>query len=238
MKKNLILFLTVALLTGGAAVPVHAAQLTVPQVQAILNLLASFYTDQAVILNVENILRGTAPVTSGVAQNMSTPTTFAITRTLFLGVRGDDVTALQRFLISQGLLYSSATGYFGLLTQAAVQSFQAQHGIVSSGKPATTGYGVVGPKTRALLAQITTIVPSGEDASGTPAPGSGEEEGEESPASCAWNGQTVSSGQSVFAYQTATVPYGQTCAAVAQMRVCTGGALSGSYQYSACAEYW
>ena len=43
------------------------------------------------------------------------------------------------------------TGYYGSLTTRAVQLFQAKYGIISSGSPFTTGYGFVGPKTRAKL---------------------------------------------------------------------------------------
>lgn len=76
-----------------------------------------------------------------------------ISRTLSHGSRGSDVTALQQYFISIGVLgSSSATGYFGPLTEGAVQEWQASRGIVSSGSPATTGWGVVGPRTRIALA--------------------------------------------------------------------------------------
>lgn len=72
--------------------------------------------------------------------------------TLRLGSRGSDVSRLQQFLVSANLLSGdSVTGYFGPLTQAAVQKWQASHSIVSSGSPDTTGWGVVGPKTRAAI---------------------------------------------------------------------------------------
>ncbi len=75
-----------------------------------------------------------------------------IARNLSRGSRGADVTELQQFLISVGMLANdSATGYFGVLTEAAVQKWQASKGIVSSGSPSTTGYGSVGPKTRSAL---------------------------------------------------------------------------------------
>ena len=83
---------------------------------------------------------------------------------------------LQHILISQGLLAADmATGYFGRLTQAAVKKLQAAHGLVSSGTPQTTGFGSVGPKTRALLmATITatnaTPLPKTAVTPGTPAP--------------------------------------------------------------------
>ncbi|MHB1086782.1 MAG: peptidoglycan-binding domain-containing protein [Minisyncoccota bacterium] len=74
-------------------------------------------------------------------------------RTLVRGLSGADVLALQQFLISQGLLSpDSATGYFGVLTESAVKALQARSGIASSGSPATTGFGVVGPRTRAMIA--------------------------------------------------------------------------------------
>lgn len=80
-------------------------------------------------------------------------------RTLFRGLSGQDVTALQLFLISQKLLsLNSATGYFGVLTEAAVQKYQYSQGIVSSGTPDTTGYGTVGPKTRAAMAALTGTI--------------------------------------------------------------------------------
>ncbi|MEY4747002.1 MAG: hypothetical protein RLZZ416_51 [Candidatus Parcubacteria bacterium] len=77
-----------------------------------------------------------------------------IARTLSLGERGADVLTLQNYFVSISLLASdSATGFFGFLTQGAVQSWQSSHGLVSSGSPDTTGYGAVGPRTRAALAQ-------------------------------------------------------------------------------------
>lgn len=53
------------------------------------------------------------------------------------------------------------------------------------------------------------------------------------PASCLFNGQTIISGQSVAAYQTATVKKAQRC--VTETRSCNNGVLSGSYGYAACA---
>ena len=77
----------------------------------------------------------------------------ALTRALGIGSSGSDVTSLQRFLAQDPAVYpeGSVTGYYGPLTQTAVQRWQAKHGIVSSGTPATTGYGKVGPKTMAAM---------------------------------------------------------------------------------------
>lgn len=52
------------------------------------------------------------------------------------------------------------------------------------------------------------------------------------PAACLFNGQTVVSGQSVTAYTTSNVPYGQTCQA--QTRLCTNGSFSGQGDYASC----
>jgi len=99
----------------------------------------------------------TSPVLA-LAAVQTTPTACPVlARTLARGARGADVSALQTFLIAQGLLASgSATGFFGALTQGAVQKFQASQNIVSSGPPASTGYGSVGKKTRAAIGLACT----------------------------------------------------------------------------------
>ena len=53
-------------------------------------------------------------------------------------------------------------------------------------------------------------------------------------ASCTFNGKTIAHGQSVNAYQSQKVAFGQTC--ISQTRTCTNGALSGSYQYASCTQ--
>ncbi len=74
-------------------------------------------------------------------------------RTLSRGASGSDVVSLQAYLISEGdLSVGSATGFFGPLTESAVQRWQARNGVVSYGDPVSTGYGVVGSITRAALA--------------------------------------------------------------------------------------
>ncbi|MDD2657859.1 MAG: fibronectin type III domain-containing protein [Candidatus Pacebacteria bacterium] len=72
---------------------------------------------------------------------------------LDFGSRGQEVTDLQTYLSTNINWYPSqlVTGYFGSLTQGGVQKFQTSEGIVSSGSPATTGYGRVGPTTMAHL---------------------------------------------------------------------------------------
>lgn len=81
----------------------------------------------------------------------------AITSSLDFGSTGSQVTELQTYLATNPSIYPSGliTGYFGPLTQAAVQRFQTAQGIVSDGTPETTGYGRVGPQTMARINILT-----------------------------------------------------------------------------------
>ena len=93
---------------------------------------------------------------SNVIANASTSTSFGqevrmIATNLGNGVRNNDVTTLQNFLISQGkgrtsqnLMRVGATSYFGTLTRLALAEFQASVGIY----PASGNFG---PITRADL---------------------------------------------------------------------------------------
>jgi peptidoglycan hydrolase-like protein with peptidoglycan-binding domain len=83
-----------------------------------------------------------------------------ITSTLDFGSTGGNVMNLQAFFKDNSSIYPEGmiTGYFGSLTRAAVQRFQAAYGIISSGSAATTGYGRVGPTT---LAKINSLIASG-----------------------------------------------------------------------------
>src|SRR3989338_2392299 len=65
-----------------------------------------------------------------------------------------DVSTLQQFLAQDSSIYPSGriTGYFGPSTLRAVQRWQASHGLASYGDVDSTGYGYVGPKTRAAMA--------------------------------------------------------------------------------------
>ncbi len=67
-----------------------------------------------------------------------------IARDLSIGAQGADVSQLQSYLISNGFLSASSTGFFGPLTAQALAQFQAKMGIASS-----TGF--FGPLTRNFL---------------------------------------------------------------------------------------
>jgi peptidoglycan hydrolase-like protein with peptidoglycan-binding domain len=86
-----------------------------------------------------------------------------LSRSLFLGSSDRDtageVSKLQRHLTVTGhYTYGKVTGYYGPATQRAVQAWQLTKGVVSSGSPETTGYGVVGPSTRNMLARSCNVL--------------------------------------------------------------------------------
>ena len=115
---------------------------------------------------LQNLKSGEAALSATYVSSSSSITPF--TTTLGKGSEGSDVTKLQQYLAKDPALYPEGTisGYFGSLTEAAVKRFQQKHNIVSSGTPTTTGYGVLGPKTRtALNALLATPTPASTDAS-------------------------------------------------------------------------
>src|SRR3989338_2923527 len=76
-----------------------------------------------------------------------------LTRALGRGAVGTEVADLQGFLAGLPGIYPEAliTGFFGSLTEKALQRFQAKYGVVSSGSPASNGFGLLGPRTRAMI---------------------------------------------------------------------------------------
>src|SRR3989344_5799484 len=83
-----------------------------------------------------------------VFSQISTSTPLVITRPLYFRTSGTDVSALQQFLKNLGYFtYPTITGYYGSFTWRAVAAFQWDKGLES--------VGIVGPKTRALIAELT-----------------------------------------------------------------------------------
>jgi hypothetical protein len=90
--------------------------------------------------------------------------------TLYFGMRGDKVKALQEFLISKGHLAAGLnTGYFGNLTKAAVSAYQ-------TAKAITPAAGYFGPLTRAAAnADCAAATPSpSPGTSPSPSPATGD----------------------------------------------------------------
>lgn len=83
----------------------------------------------------------------------------ALTDDLKLGDESQQVKVLQQLLNKAGYFVATTgpgslgneTIYFGNMTLKALQKFQCEKNIVCSGSPETTGYGLVGPKTRSAL---------------------------------------------------------------------------------------
>src|SRR3989344_4984398 len=145
-----------------------------------------------------------------------------LTRNLYFGLNdaqtSGQVSALQRFLTQTGdFTYGHTTGYFGPLTEAAVQQWQCRNMQLCSGGPEENGWGVVGPRTRAAMRAGCDAPPQ------YPPPPN---------ASCTLDGVTVLHGQSWIFYSTNTVQSPNTCSSVAQTRTCTNGTLSGSNTYN------
>jgi hypothetical protein len=100
----------------------------------------------------------TAELATLLAAHHSNGPCIDVPMTLLPGSSGSAVRALQTFLIAQGLLPIDApTGYFGMLTETALQRWQSVNNIVSSGSPATTGYGAFGPQSRSRMSCSTDI---------------------------------------------------------------------------------
>ncbi len=77
-------------------------------------------------------------------------TLFNFARTLSLGTRGQDVTELQKILISGKYLHTGATGYYGELTRSAVRAYQRANNLPTTG--------IVDTATLALLNTRTTPI--------------------------------------------------------------------------------
>lgn len=75
-------------------------------------------------------------------------------KNLVRGEQSEDVLRLQKLLASLPEIYPEKiiSGYFGPLTEKAVRAFQLKYGVVNS-EP-DPGFGVVGPKTRAILFEV------------------------------------------------------------------------------------
>lgn len=101
-------------------------------------------------LNYSPNVRRTNAVLCRYTQVSSLPNTLAtasavFTRDLSLGMLGDDVRLLQRYLIERGYsIQAGASGYFGMQTQTALAALQTASGI-------TPAIGSLGPKTREMI---------------------------------------------------------------------------------------
>lgn len=120
---------------------------TIVQLQAQLNALIA----QLSALQGSSVASSPALQASGSAK---------FTVNLSPGSRGASVKALQQFLNKNGFTIASSgpgspgqeTDRLGSLTVQAVKKFQEKYNIAKAGQP---GYGVVGPKTRAKINELS-----------------------------------------------------------------------------------
>lgn len=137
---------TPAVSAAPAAPATTASGLSSSQIQAILDVLASFDADAAVIAKVKASLEGT---TTGSATSAAVS---AFKSNLTTGSLGGEVKMLQQFLNAHGYPVAKSgpgspgneTTRFGAATKAALIKYQKAKGIT----PAT---GYFGPKTRAAV---------------------------------------------------------------------------------------
>lgn len=97
--------------------------------------------------NVTEPPNGNLQPTEDEVVNEPIGTQLNIQRNLTPGMNGEDVKALQNFLINQGQSISSATGYYGSETKAAVEAWQRANGILPTNP---SDYGFFGPKSRSF----------------------------------------------------------------------------------------
>jgi peptidoglycan hydrolase-like protein with peptidoglycan-binding domain len=104
------------------------------------------------VQTARDLIKNQTQIPTNTEQNTSP---LNLTRNLYKGLQGTDVTALQQFLLSTGdFVYPEITSYYGSITESAVQRYQCREMQICSGSTESNGYGVVGPLTRATLAQM------------------------------------------------------------------------------------
>lgn len=221
-----------------SSAPIAYAQSTL-SIQAQIEALLQQVAQLQLLINQPTTPTYTPPVVQ--TPVIQTPTNVTSTfgqcplleRTLKPGSTGGDVANLQAFLAGDSTIYPerSITAYYGARTEAAVQRFQTRFGIVTSGTPDTTGFGAVGPATRAAIRSLCTTAqpPVYVPTPTSPTP---------TYANCYAGTAAIASGASVPMYSISNVPYGSSCASYMQLRQCSNGTLSGnaSYQYLSCTE--
>jgi peptidoglycan hydrolase-like protein with peptidoglycan-binding domain len=138
------------------APPAHAASLTQDQLSSVQSLLQSYGVSADKIQKVSTVLSDGDVAMPPSAASGAAPCA-APGRSLMRGMRSGDVKLLQQRLSDEGYLASSsASGFFGAGTEDALKHWQADHGLVATGTPETTGWGAVGKKTIEALGHCDT----------------------------------------------------------------------------------
>ncbi len=120
-----------------------------PATREILNIVASASPSAT----IQSSSQGSSAVSQSASSFSSSVSVGIINKRLQKGMTDDQISTLQQWLSQDKEIYPDAiiSGYYGSLTEKAVQKFQEKYGIVKAGEE---GYGIVGPKTRAKLSEI------------------------------------------------------------------------------------
>lgn len=139
------------------AVKKFQAKYSLPQVGAVGPITRQMLQIVAIVNNSSTIMSpaqiSTTTSHSANSSQSSSVSTEIINGNLQKGMKGEQVSKLQRWISKDKEIYPDAiiSGYFGSLTEKAVQKFQQKYGIVGPGEE---GYGFVGQKTRVKLSEI------------------------------------------------------------------------------------
>lgn len=100
-----------------------------------------------------NIVQTSLPVPAQGFGGVATKVSSIFAKGLSKGAKGSDVSRLQQLLATDKTIYPDGTvsGFFGALTQAAVERFQEKYGIAKRGDD---GFGTLGPRTRAKIGEV------------------------------------------------------------------------------------
>ena len=131
-----------------------ASAVAFTMVFSMMPILASAQTTAELTAQINSLLAMIAQLQAQIAGGKTTTssTVTTLTSDQTVGSKGEEVTELQNWLVSNGYLtmpVGVATGYFGNLTKAAVAKFQVANGI-------TPAVGYFGPITRAKLNSMLT----------------------------------------------------------------------------------
>ena len=141
----------------GAATPAQAAALSEAQINAIIGLLTTFGVDQTVIDNVSASLAGRV-IPDPIAHPATRTSCVNLLNNIHLGSTdantNGEVTKLQNYLITEGYLTGTPTGYYGRLTAQAVGTLQYSFGLVTG--TTDLSYGYTGSRTRAAISCATS----------------------------------------------------------------------------------
>lgn len=132
MKKTFVEVSLAAMLAAGIAAPLVSSAQSVDDLQAQVNSLLAQITS---ITKQLNALLGKENGGTGVISTVPSEHRICkiLYRSLALGMRGDDVSGLQEFLLKENYLTVEPTGYYGALTVEAVRKWQASQSITTAG---------------------------------------------------------------------------------------------------------